>query len=313
MSARYWIITFVFGVIAGLAQAEEQAGEAKQQAQKEQNPLQTLPIPIPVNIVENQATSEAREREEEETRNREIRDLAAQEGMNAATQSIERATWDMRNYALYSTILVALGTFMLGVTLWLTRQANNAAQQAVSVTSKIGEAETRPWLQCSLDIANGLLEAQGSLPFGMNICIENIGKSPATEVLFDVWLFQEFTHHDDGRIQPLADKLISEIETEFRRSGVIMPAEKVKKSCAEVLEVNLNPEHALIGGVVPSACVVAVYKIPSDKDWHCTATIFDIYIKDQNGIGLSHPFPLDGKAISGDKINVVKRRNAIGT
>lgn len=47
--------------------------------------------------------------------------------MNAATQAMNKATEDMRDYALYSTVLLGVGTVLLIGTLLLTLQANNAA------------------------------------------------------------------------------------------------------------------------------------------------------------------------------------------
>ncbi|GAA6199214.1 hypothetical protein NBRC116599_04380 [Aquicoccus sp. SU-CL01552] len=59
--------------------------------------------------------------------------------------------------------------------------------------------------------------------------------------------------------------------------------------------------------------MVAVYLTATDQEWHCTAAIFDIYIRDATGCGLGYPFPLDGEAVPGERFNIVMRRNAIGT
>ncbi|MBX9847820.1 MAG: hypothetical protein K2X64_00895 [Rhodocyclaceae bacterium] len=148
MSIRHWVFAIALGLMfsASLGEAQEQAPEAQEQTATQQEEAQPLPIPFPVEIVEDQAATDARQRSEEEARQREIEDLIAQQGMNAATQSIDAATQDMRDYALYSTLLVALGTVMLGITLWLTRQANAAAMKSVEVTERMGRLQTQSYV-----------------------------------------------------------------------------------------------------------------------------------------------------------------------
>lgn len=148
-----------------------------------------LPIPLPVEIVEDAEAIELQHRLADQARQREIADLAAQQGMDASARAMNDATQDMRDYSLYSTILVAVGTVMLGITLWLTRQANNAAQAAVFATKEIGINQLRPWV-CSVTVENR---------FGSNIRTErgvsenalllrviwrNDGQSPAVNCLF---------------------------------------------------------------------------------------------------------------------------------
>ncbi|MGJ8624966.1 MAG: hypothetical protein ACSHW1_19660 [Yoonia sp.] len=134
-------------------------------------------------IVEGPAAANARNASEEESRQREIADLVAQEGMNAATQSIKTATNDMRDYALYSTVAVWIGTALLLYTLWLTRQANNAAQRAVSVTENIGAAQTRAYLAISEVVRSGSHFQQ---PSDIKLFVKNFGQSGALEVT--VWV-----------------------------------------------------------------------------------------------------------------------------
>ncbi|WP_273250117.1 hypothetical protein [Sediminimonas qiaohouensis] len=146
MLARLGVIALVFGLAASLGQAQEQTGDTQRQAGRQDYPPHLFSRPIAVDVIEDKAEAEARKREEEEARQREIEDLAAQKGMNTATQSIEAATRDMRDYALYSTILVGVGTVLLLFTLFLTRQANRAAQAAVDVTREMGKKQARAYL-----------------------------------------------------------------------------------------------------------------------------------------------------------------------
>lgn len=148
MPFRSWMYVFTLGIaLATSGQAQEQTEGPQGEASQKNEPSYETPLPFPVEIIEDQSASEARQRHEEESRQREIDDLIAQKGMNEATRAIKDATVDMRDYALYSTLLVGFGTFLLIVTLWLTRQANRAAREAVDVTRVIGEAQTRGYLQ----------------------------------------------------------------------------------------------------------------------------------------------------------------------
>ncbi|MEI4197856.1 hypothetical protein [Roseovarius sp. E0-M6] len=197
MFTRLGVITLVFGLTASLGQAQDERDDRQGQAQANQQPTQVFPLPIPVDIVEDEATAEARERRAEEARQREIADLAAQKGMNAATQSIDAATQDMRDYALYSTLLVAVGTALLFYTLWLTRQANAAAQAAVDVTREIGEAQVKAYL--SIKRMKGVLHTAGDNPFvEIWATVKNSGQSPALDVRVGVdgKIFARHNHQD---------------------------------------------------------------------------------------------------------------------
>lgn len=186
MPYRTWLFIAALGLTlsASLGQAQEQANSPGGQAGQEQSPISPdIPTPFPVEIVENDAAADARQRSEEEARQREISDLAAQEGMNAATQSIEQATQDMRDYALYSTIAVWVGTFLLVLNLMQVRKANEAAQKAVSVTRDIGEAQVRAYLGVigiePQKVKITAKAAPSQVALQLNAQLENSGQSPA--------------------------------------------------------------------------------------------------------------------------------------
>lgn len=122
MSRIYWIFTsaIVLTLLSPLGQAQENAQSGQGQTTQEQKPTQTLPIPLPVDIVVDKASADARKRHEAVTRQHEIDDLAAQQGMNLATQAMNEATQRMAFYSLISTFFVGIGTILLFYTLWLT-------------------------------------------------------------------------------------------------------------------------------------------------------------------------------------------------
>ena len=100
--------------------------------------------------------------------------------MNAATEAINRATQRMAKYAFWSTVFVGVGTVLLIWTLWLTRQANKAARDAVSVTREIGKKQLRAYL-----VLESMPEWVGGFsghPLGgvnLGMRISNRGQTPA--------------------------------------------------------------------------------------------------------------------------------------
>lgn len=177
MSFRAWLYIFTLGItLATSGQAQEQTERPQGQAVQQKQDAPKPSFSLPVEIVEDQSAAEARKAREEETRQREIADLAAQEGMNAATQSIKTATNDMRDYALYSAIVVGVGTVLLIWTLVLTGRANRSAHTAVGGTCDIGQKQTRAYLTRA---CGGVWSGTG-LEFALDL--KNTGNSPAFEV-----------------------------------------------------------------------------------------------------------------------------------
>ncbi|WP_293447027.1 hypothetical protein [Planktotalea sp.] len=183
-----WVIAVAFGIVAfgSLGQAQEQKAEANKAPAQQQASSIELPNPFPVIVIESDKTTSARDREKNESRQREIDDLIAQQGMNSATQSIEAATRDMRDYSLYSTIFVGVGTILLLYTLGLTRSANNAAMRGAMASEKLLTEIERPWVLFHvLDIqpttARG--EERGVIQnaIAANVKTINCGRSPAID------------------------------------------------------------------------------------------------------------------------------------
>lgn len=146
----------IAGIALGLAfsgsplYVQAQVGESDEQRQSapEQNLPQDPRWTLPVEIVEDQAEAEARKRREERAEQRELDELAAQQGMDESTEK-------MADYALYQTILIAIGTGALIYTLYLTRQANRAAVEAVKVTREIGQVQARAYV--GVELRGGIL------------------------------------------------------------------------------------------------------------------------------------------------------------
>lgn len=188
MSLSRWIIAVALGIIALSGEAQEQTKDSQRETRNEQEQSNRLPFTVPVELIENQAQSDTRERRESETSQREIRDLAAQEGMNAATQSMNAATQDMRDYAFYSTILVGIGTLLLFWNLFEIRMANRAAF-AGAESARLAIEANRAWVTVTHSSSGELIDCdtpKGFVKNGLIIKpnIENVGMSPALNVRF---------------------------------------------------------------------------------------------------------------------------------
>ncbi len=168
---RHIVLAIGLIVLPCLGQAQEEAQGEQGQATTQQQPAPTLPIPLLVDIIEDEAEAEARKYREAEARQNQKDDLVAQQGMDRATQAINEATQRMALYSLISTGFVGIGTGLLIVTLWLTRQANRAAQEAVEVTRDIGQRQIRAYMVADTDMEWRHLNDDS----GKNIVSYNIG------------------------------------------------------------------------------------------------------------------------------------------
>lgn len=134
--SRFLVLTMAVAVsmaaVTGFVAEAEQANAPSRVAIDQTT---RLPYSLSVEIIENEEEAASR-------RELEVRDLRAQEGMNAAAQAMTIATEKMADYAKTSNILVGIGTILLFVTLALTFQANQSARAAVEVTRQIGRAQT---------------------------------------------------------------------------------------------------------------------------------------------------------------------------
>lgn len=186
MPYRSWMFAVAFGLIAGLGQAQQQTTTGQRQAGDEQSPTETYPLPFPVEIVEDQAAADTRQRGEEEARQREIDDLIAQQGMNEATRSINQATQEMRDYAHAQTILIAVGTVLLFVTLGLTWQANRAAVRSVEIVGKMGESQLRAYVDLGemTWFSHWVDDNQSDIVWRFSFGLKNTGTTPTKRLEF---------------------------------------------------------------------------------------------------------------------------------
>jgi hypothetical protein len=153
-------------------QAQPHEDTTQRDHRNEQPPAQTdMPT---VNMVEDHAASDTANTPEDRAEQRQIDDLAAQQGMNDATKR-------MADLAVYQTWLIGIGTLFLLLTLWLTSKTNNAAAESVrvatatlAVTHDMAQRQLRAYLTVSEASAR---EENGIL--GVYLMLRNSGQTPA--------------------------------------------------------------------------------------------------------------------------------------
>lgn len=190
-----WIIAVTLGLTADLEQAQEQEDRSEERGESHQAaPKEPFP-PIRVELVETDEASKARQSSERESQKREIADLVAQQGMNEATQAINRATQDMAFYSLISTGAVVLGTILLGWTLYETRrmvreakdttaaavEATGHAKRQANLSEKTFENLEQPRLFPQITRGHALM-AHEPPPKLVKYTLVNFGRSPAVVV-----------------------------------------------------------------------------------------------------------------------------------
>lgn len=187
MFKRYWIFACLFG-LAVCALSGEQARSQDQEtdsraesAYESDQPAEELAVPV--RIIESERQIQARESAEQYSRDLSERDLAAQEGMIKATKSIKNATWWMLWSGVASTAFVAVGTGLLFWTLRLTRMANQAAREAVTVTREIGTAQTKAYVTANARPIH--MHPSVNWRPSMTVELQNSGVSPAREVFIE--------------------------------------------------------------------------------------------------------------------------------
>ncbi len=187
-----WVVAVAFGLVALSGHSQEQADRSTERGESHQAaPQEPLP-PIRIELVEPDEAAEARQRSERESQEREKADLIAQQGMNEATQAINRATQDMALYSLISTGAVVFGTLLLGWTLYETRRmvrdtklATDAANRAASAAeAQLLEDRSARIVQnaAHVQFRSGKYYWKGIEPCAV-ISLENVGGSLITELL----------------------------------------------------------------------------------------------------------------------------------
>ncbi len=197
MSFRAWVYAAALGltVFASSGQAQQETQSEQGQPDTGQEPAQTLPVPLLVEIVGDEAEAEASQRREEEASQREIDDLVAQQGMNAATQAMNDATQKMAFHSLLSTIFVGVGTVLLVATLLLTWQANRAAVKAVEITEEVGKKQIRAYVHTD-HVTTSVFPAGPSI--NVRIGVKNFGQSPARGLnLSYMWIVERVPFSSD--------------------------------------------------------------------------------------------------------------------
>jgi len=139
---------------------------------------------LPVIIIESDSEAEARDSREKRSEQRELDDLAAQQGM-------QDATVEMAKYALLQTILVFVGTVALVATLVLTRKQANAAVNANELIRSTSERQLRPYL-VFVEGTVTFAPSENGWSHDVSVKFRNTGATPAIISIESVHTFAKF-------------------------------------------------------------------------------------------------------------------------
>ena len=166
---RYILIAVGLTIYAQLGQAQEDV----QPTQPIQIENETPPNELPVITAESDEVTKVSEQDQTESTQREIQDLIAQQGMDAAAQR-------MADYAFWQTLLIFIGTIVLVWTLMQTRRANKLLAEANEDLRLRGENSTKAYVsgsKCSVRMPKSSKES-----YVFNITLKNDGGTPALKV-----------------------------------------------------------------------------------------------------------------------------------
>ncbi|WP_128290920.1 hypothetical protein [Afifella aestuarii] len=173
-----WIATFAIGVILSLSpeavKCQEQSNYEGGRSPVAEEPF-VLPLTFPVTIVESDAEREAGDDREKRSEHREIENLVAQRNM-------ERSAHEMVILGRWQTIFLLVGTAAIVWTLFETRKAVKAADDAVIVTREIGQKQTRAYISVRINVVPPLRGSDMTTPVSFDVLTRNFGHSPARNV-----------------------------------------------------------------------------------------------------------------------------------
>lgn len=208
------IVAFWLTVVCLSGQAQEGEKQPQGATSEQEATSDRPPSPLPIVIVESEEAAVARQSAEDEAAHRDKLDLAAQNGMNLATQR-------MAKYALWQTVMIFVGTVALICTLYLTRRATEAAAQSVSVAQTIGQHQLRAYLSATLTHVKFSWPDPPNFPGPINVTfhvsVKNHGQTPAQNVR--VWANIGFS------LWPLPESDISKLKEELSQRAVAAPGE----------------------------------------------------------------------------------------
>lgn len=282
MPIRDWLFITAVGCLTAfpvLGQPQQQTGAPQTQAAEQHSPADAFPMAIPVEIIEDKAKADARQRGEAEAAQREIDDLVAQEGMNSATQEIQRLTERMATYAWYQTIAAYAGTFFLLATLLLSINANRAsanAAEAANDANRIARDEQRPWVVIEREITCDFTDRGAGGTIFWNYDFINKGKSPA----YDIYFTSKIIRRNDlfHMREELTDYVNSILGRRAHRNNAILFAgdranyERYRASTSSRFDGNQAGEEQYI---MLMACVT--YRLsPGAEVWGYDARMFSV-------------------------------------
>ena len=191
MSRSYWVSIFaVVGWVVlanfALAQAPNEQGIAKPTPsiksygsnETSNTESKASQFSLPVQIIQNQIEADHTQERERKSDEHDAKDLDAQ---IRAANAAERQIW----IACSGVILTALGTVLLILNLWLSRQANTLSRDTLI-------AQTRPWLTVDNVTLKWMKIDENEVRVEVLFVVKNSGQSPAFQLMLTPLLSIEF-------------------------------------------------------------------------------------------------------------------------
>lgn len=179
MFRGYWITAIALGLawllsVMGYSQ-EPDTNNYHNAAERSYDASEYDPPTFPIFKIESDAEAQARQDAEERAEQRELEDLAAQQGMNESAQK-------MADYAVYQTVLIAIGTVALIWTLVLTQRTASAAVAANTISRDMLYASNRPYLRIESITLQRQKMVDGPTYCWAVVAFRNISDFPALDV-----------------------------------------------------------------------------------------------------------------------------------
>lgn len=313
MSRGYWYT--LFAIVGWLISCSVSAEEAKPDQAKSQGATQgaqdkTRPFSLPVRVIEYPEQSEADKRQQNESRQREVKDLAAQQSMADGTQDI---VW----LSKLQLFLASFGALALLYSLHLTREATKAAKDAIHL-------DNRPWLDFEVKVASDVdRNDTDNYPKGIGVDIQvvvtNYGKSPAlgvrttvTEVLPREWDFKDDLFFDGRR-----EKIRNTYSAGHRQGFSVFPGKTVTNFERVIISPEAQNQSVRIASMddtrkerslMSQYIVSALYNSPTTNTALETSTIYRLHqTYDRNHLTSLHFFEEEQfKAIPKRKIRLLE-------
>jgi hypothetical protein len=307
MLKRYWFAAIAFGIALGLTALPPPDARAQEQ-EKNQDVEIKIPFPPYRDIKETDKADETNKpcKQGEDDRKS---NLCAQ--WKAADAAKESADWTQRTFLLgiVGAVIGVLTFVAAGAAAFYAKHAATATSTANTILL----SEQRPWISLGLSAGMDVIFSGDRIAFGMAISMSNIGKRPAVDVHCELYCLNSFAFGDEQKLSAFKDGIIGEVESGKVRTDVVLPSEKISKNFGRSIVVERIEFVGGYGPYIPAIIAMAVYRIDGESEWRSIATVFNIFRRSDDEVGLGVALDPTNGSVAKENINIVRVRNAIAT